>query len=52
MENYDPEEDTYDEHSNVSPCGIYDAGGHIIPERWASYADDVYERLKEVRYES
>lgn len=35
----DTQEDRYDAEGNVSNCGIYDAGGHIIPERYAALRD-------------
>lgn len=43
------EEDTYDSQGNHCPGGMYDAGGHLIPERWADYADWVREYADWVR---
>lgn len=39
-------DDFYDYDGNVSAGGLYDAGGHIIGERWADYADDIRDRMK------
>ena len=43
------DEDYYDAKGNCSPGGLYDVGGHAIPERWADYADDLMEREKDRR---
>lgn len=32
-------DDTYDAEGNSVPGGLFDAGGHPIPERFADYAD-------------
>ena len=37
------EEDTYNERGMPCPGGLYDAGGHPIPERWADYADYMHD---------
>jgi len=39
-------DDYYDGRGNVSPGGLYDAGGHLIGERWADYADAMSDRIK------
>jgi hypothetical protein len=36
--------DYYDAAGNTSPGGLYDIGGHPIPERWADYADYISDR--------
>jgi hypothetical protein len=33
------EDDYYDDEGNESLGGLFDAGGHPIPERFADYAD-------------
>ena len=33
------DEDYYDARGNPTPGGFYDAGGHLIGERLAEYAD-------------
>ncbi len=33
------DEDYYDAAGNSTPGGLYDAGGHLIGERFAEYAD-------------
>lgn len=43
------DDDFYDSEGNCCSSGLYDAGGHAIPERWADYADDVWEREKDRR---
>lgn len=43
------EEDYYDAEGNVSSGGLYDAGGHPIPERWADYGDYLMEQEKDRR---
>ena len=49
-EDYDyDEDDCYDEAGNVSARGLYDAGGHPIPERWADMGDYLMEREKDRR---
>lgn len=48
-EEYDAEDDFYDENGNVSAGGLYDVGGHPIPERFADMADYLYEREKDRR---
>ena len=42
-------DDFYDEFGNVSDCGLFDAGGHAVGERWADYADAIRDRMKEER---
>jgi hypothetical protein len=39
--------DYYDDLGNTSPGGIYDAGGHIIGERFADFADFHHDRIKD-----
>lgn len=34
---YDEQDDCYDKDGNVCVGGLYDAGGHLIPEKWISY---------------
>lgn len=36
----------YDAAGNVSPGGMYDAGGHMNAERMAEWADDVHDRKR------
>ena len=36
---FDDDDDLYDAAGNVSPGGLYDAGGHPVSHRWAEYAD-------------
>jgi len=43
------DDDFYDAAGNCSSGGLYDAGGHPIPERWADYADHLVEREKDRR---
>ena len=43
----DYEEDFYDAQGNLSPNGMYDAGGHLIGDRWADYADDLRDRMRD-----
>lgn len=38
--------DFYDEKGALSLTGLYDAGGHIIPERLSNYIVDSEERAK------
>lgn len=33
------DDDYYNDEGNSSPGGLFDAGGHPIPERFADYAD-------------
>jgi hypothetical protein len=42
----DDEPDCYDERGNYSEYGMYDAGGHLIIERWIDYADEIHDRMK------
>jgi len=42
-------DDFYDANGNCSPGGLYDAGGHIIADRWADYADDLRDRMRDER---
>ena len=39
-------EEYYDSNGNVSPGGIYDAGGHLNAERMADHADYIRDQLK------
>lgn len=41
--------DTYDNEGNVTPSGLYDAGGHVIASRMADYIDYARERAKDER---
>lgn len=43
-------DDYYDSQGNVSPGGLYDAGGHLIGDRWADYADDLRDRMRDESY--
>lgn len=43
------DEDYYDANGNYSAGGLYDVGGHPIPERWADYADHLMECEKDRR---
>jgi len=45
----DFEDDYYDENGHVSPGGLFDVGGHAIPERWADFADAIRDRMKDER---
>ena len=47
MHEDDEDEIFYDSKGNVSPSGFYDAGGHLIAERWAEQADDLRDRMKD-----
>lgn len=40
------EDDYYDADGNSTPGGLFDAGGHPIPERFADYADWLRDDLK------
>lgn len=40
-------DDTYDSLGNCSVGGMYDAGGHIIPARYADFIDDMQDRIKD-----
>jgi hypothetical protein len=42
------DEEYYDSHGRPSPGGLYDAGGHIIAERFADYADYLYDQMKDM----
>lgn len=44
------EDDFYDADGNHSPGGLYDAGGHIVGDRWADYADDLRDRIRDDSY--
>lgn len=41
------DEATYDRYGNYSESGMYDAGGHIIHDRWADYADALRDRIRD-----
>jgi hypothetical protein len=43
------EDDFYDRDGNHSESGMFDAGGHLISERYADWADAVRDRMKEER---
>jgi len=43
----DYEDDYYDQYGNASPGGLYDAGGHLVAERWAEFADDLRDSIRE-----
>jgi hypothetical protein len=47
LENELFDEDYYDARGNVSPGGCYDAGGHLIAERWADMADWLYDQERD-----
>ena len=40
-------EDYYDAKGNVSQGGCYDAGGHVITERWLEMADWLYDQERD-----
>jgi len=44
---FENKDDYYDSQGNLSPGGMYDAGGHIIGERWAEYIDDLRDRTRD-----
>ena len=46
----DDADDYYDEYGHVSPHGLYDAGGHIITDRWAEYADFLHDRMRDEEF--
>jgi len=46
-DDFEDGDDYYDEKGNCSPGGLYDAGGHPIPERWAEYADYIRDRRRD-----
>lgn len=39
-------DDSYDSRGAVTPGGLYDAGGHVIPDRWADLCDFMHDRIK------
>lgn len=39
-------DDFYDSAGNTTPGGLFDAGGHPIPERVADYADWLFDEMK------
>lgn len=41
------QDDYYDSRGNLSPSGLYDAGGHLVGDRWRDYADDLRDRLRD-----
>lgn len=41
------DDDFYDSRGNCSPGGLYDAGGHLIHDRWADYADDLRDQMRD-----
>ena len=47
FDDFEDGDDYYDEHGNCSAGGMYDAGGHLIPERWADYADMLRDRRRD-----
>lgn len=42
-------EDYYDDRGKRSSGGLYDAGGHVIPERYLDYADFVFDSMRDSR---
>lgn len=40
------DDDFYDASGNSTPGGLFDAGGHPIPERFADYADWLRDDMK------
>lgn len=44
---FEESEDYYDSRGNYSPGGLYDAGGHPVPDRWADYADYIQDRMRD-----
>jgi hypothetical protein len=41
------DDDYYDAAGNSTPGGLYDAGGHLIGERFADYADYINDQRKD-----
>lgn len=39
-------DDSYDQYGRPTPGGLYDAGGHVIAEKWAAYADFAMDERK------
>jgi hypothetical protein len=46
-EDDDYEDEYYDSRGNVTPGGLYDAGGHLITERYMEYADYIRDRMRD-----
>lgn len=47
-EELDEFDDAYDSHGNCVPGGIYDAGGHIIPDRYADLVDYMQDKIRDI----
>jgi len=41
------EEDYYDSKGRCTPGGMYDAGGHLITDRYIDYMDYLYDKMRD-----